>query len=171
MKSSQVPNILIVEDDPDQMILLIDLVRGVIENLMQQKLTGEKQRKILKSIGIVKVTNGASLEAAATHCKKILLAIMDCNIPDAKAGVAHDQLVKTQHRITGQHKSVDIIKKHCPDTPITMISSLDRFQKIVSKFYQNEHNISINFIRKSDHSMIQGNVGYYLRQHLRALES
>ncbi len=160
-------NILIVEDDVEQMDLLVSFAREEIKTILANEQTSDDQREKIKQIQIIKVNNSASLRKAVTLGKGILLAIIDCNIPDSRGSQAHDQLVKTNHAITGQHKSVDIVTKHLPDAPITMISSLDRFQKIVSQFYERNHNLSINFIRKSDQTMIKRNINYYLRQYLK----
>jgi len=168
MKSSNNnPNLLIVEDDPDQMDLLIDLALSEIKKLIDDKNTTDEQRQIIKDIKIIKVTNIDSLQKVVTRVESVLLAVLDCNIPDTEGGTSHDQLVKTNHIVTGQHKSVDIVTEHLPNTPITVISSLDRFQKIISKHYESNHNLGINFIRKNDQLMIKRNIGYYLRQLLR----
>jgi len=159
--------ILIVEDDPEQMALLADFAKVEIKKLIDaEHITAEKRKK-LQDINLLKASNINSLEKAISNHKNILLAILDGNIPDSKDGKAHDQFVKTGYKITGQHRSVDIVTKHLPETPITMISSLNRFQKIVHQYYKNKHGVSINFIRKKDTPMIKRNIGFYLRQYLK----
>ena len=161
--------ILIVEDDPDQMELLVSFALSEIQSLIEDGSTTDQQSQKLKDIKILKVSNISTLEKAVSVYKGILLAVLDCNIPDTKDGTSHDQLVKTNYRITGQHKSVDIVTEHLPSTPITMISSLNRFQKIVSRYYKSEHDLNINFISKNDQLMISRNIGYYLRQYLSSM--
>ena len=163
------PAILIVEDDLDQMDLLVSFALSEIKALMDDENTNEQQSQNLKDIKILKVNNINTLEKAVRVYKNVLLAVLDCNIPDTKDGASHDQLVKTNHRITGQHKSVDIVTKHLPDTPITIISSLNRFQRTVSRYYKSEHDLNINFIPKNDQLMINRNIGHYVRQYLTSL--
>jgi len=163
------PNILVVEDDREQMELLIEFARTEINKITDNQSTTDQQREIIKDIQIIKVSNINSLKKAVSIHKNTLLALLDCNIPDTSDGAAHDQLVKTNYRITGQHNSVDIVKEYLPGTPITMLSSFNRFQKIVSQYYDNNHNLSVNFIKKSDQSMIKRNIGHYLRKYLREI--
>jgi hypothetical protein len=158
--------ILIVEDDLDQMQLLVNFAHAQIKKLIDDERTNDAGRQLLMDIQILKVSNIASLEKAVSLHKDVLLAILDCNIPDKKGGVSHDQLVKTNHAITGQHKPVDIVSKHLPNTPITMISSLGRFQRIVANYYVNKHHLSIGFIRKNDTAQISENIADHLRDHL-----
>jgi len=167
--TSQNSIILIVEDDPDQMGLLTNFARSEIKKINHDKNLDDQQKQTIGSIRIVKVGNIESLKKALSAYKNVMLVILDCNIPDTKGGKAHDQFVKTNHMLTGRHKSVDIIIEHMPNTPITMISSLNRFQTMVTKYYLSEHNISINFISKNNQSMIKKNIGYYLRRYLRAI--
>lgn len=163
------PNILILEDDNDQMLLLIDFALAEISKLIDDEKTTDEQREILVNIQIVKVTDIDSLQKAVSINKGTLLALLDCNTPDTKDGIAHNQLVKTNHVITGQHKAVDIVTKHLPATPITMISSMNRFRTIVNRFYGSKYNLSINFVPKNDALKIQKNIRYYIRQHLKAV--
>jgi len=167
--SSTIQYLLIVEDDIDQMELLLDFAGDEIRKLIENENTNDQQKQILKQIQVVKVTNIESLQKALSAHKNIFMALLDCNIPDTKDGQAHDQLIKTNHRITGQHKSVDIVTQNLPGTPITMISSMNRFQKIVTQYYKNKRDISVNFINKSDQAMIKRNIGYYIRLYLRKL--
>ncbi|RBP51091.1 hypothetical protein [Arenicella xantha] len=162
------PNILILEDDLDQMELLVDFTLTEIKELMNDKSINEAQRQKLKRIRIIKVSNIKSLQTAASMHKNVILAVLDCNSPDSKGGEAHDQLVKTNHVITGQHKAVDIVTEELPDTPITMISSLDRFRTIINRYYESNFKLSINFIPKTGVLKIKENVELSLRKYLNA---
>lgn len=163
------PNILILEDDPDQMELLISFVRSEITKLIDHGDLNDVQRNKLRTTGIIKISNIDSLEKAAVKYQGVVLAILDCNTPDVFGGSAHDQLIKTKYKITGQHKSVDIIVENLPDTPITIISSLNRFKRIVSQYYEKTHDLNINFIGKDDQLTIERNIETYLRQYLNTL--
>lgn len=163
-------NILILEDDADQMLFLVDLAQSEVKKIISDKNISDRQRQAIKEIRIIKVSDINSLKKAVSTHKNIMLAILDCNTPDAKGSAPHDQLVKTNYRITGQHKSVDVVIKHIPDTPITLISSLDRFQRTVYRYYENKYILSINFIRKSDSSGISENFEHYLREYLTSIK-
>ena len=163
-------NILILEDDLDQMDLLSHFALSEINRLIDDENTYDEQRQKIKKTRIIKVNSIDSLKKAVTLHKRVLLAVLDCNTPDAKGGVSHDQLVKTSRGITGQHKAVDIVTEHLPGTPITIISSMDRFQRIVNKHYASKHNLSINFIRKNDPMGIRENIRYYLREYLESVD-
>lgn len=160
--------ILILEDDVDQMALLIDSVLNEIKNIIDDENISLEIRNQIKNTNIIKTTNINALEKAVSLDKTVILAILDCNTPDTDGGNSHDQLIKSNYKITGQHRSVDIVSKSLPNTPITMISSLNRFQKIVTKYYDSKYNLSINFIKKSEPLMIKRNIRYYLRQYLRS---
>lgn len=160
-------NILIAEDDPDQKSLLVNFALDEIRMLIQNVNTSEEKKQQLKNIKIISASDIKSLRKAASTHEHALMALLDCNIPDEKGGKPHDQFVKTNHKITGQHKSVDIVLELLPGTPITMVSSMNRFQKIVTQYYQKEFDFSINFISKKDILMIQRNIRYYLRQYLK----
>lgn len=157
------PCILIVEDDPDQMELLVQFVQTEIINASKDTSFSAKQITLLRNIQIIKASNISAMKKAVQLDKNIILAILDCNLPDTKDSPSHDQLIKTNHRITGQHKPVDIILQHKIGTPITMISSLNRFQTLVSRFYKTNFSININFISKNEQPLIQKNIGYNLR--------
>lgn len=161
------PKILIVEDDPDQMDLLASFAVSEIENLLNNETVSNTNKEKLAVIHILKATSVFALKQAVSKYKQVIFVILDGNIPDDKGSPAHDQLIKTDHKITGQHKSINIIMEHLPNTPITMISSLNRFQRIVTPFYEKQHSMDINFINKSDQQMIQRNMAYYLRHYLR----
>jgi len=156
-----------MEDDPDQMGLLVDFAQTEIKSTIENEHTSEEQKTTLSNVKIITVTNISSLSKAVLLHDNVLLAILDCNTPDTRGGVPHDQFIKTNHSITGQHRAVDIVSSALPNTPITMISSMNRFQKIINIYYQKAHNLSINFIRKNDASIIQNNIGWYLRQFMK----
>lgn len=158
--------ILIIEDDPDQMSLLVDFAQQEMTRIISNEHFDESQLRETQNIKVITATNIFSLKKAIQTHKNILLAILDCNIPDSKGGAPHDQFVKTAYKITGQHKAVDIVSKYLPGTPITMISSMNRFKKIVTQYYESKHDLSINFIRKRDAEIIKKNIAYYLRKHL-----
>jgi len=160
-------HILIVEDDIDQMGLLVDFAQTEIKRIIDNENTSDEQKQKARNIKIITATNIRSLLKAVQMHKNVLLAVLDCNLPDTRGGAPHDQFIKSNHKLTGQHRAVDIVSRGLPSTPITMISSLNRFQRIVNQYYTNTHNISINFIRKKDAPIIQNNIGLYLRQHLK----
>ena len=162
-------NILILEDDPDQMDLLTNFALNEIKKFIDDDNTNDQLKPALRNIRIIRVTNYSALQKVVTEHKNVLLALLDCNIPDTKTSAPHDQLVKTGHKITGQHKSVDLVTKHLPDTPITMISSLIRFQVLVTQYYNINFNLNINFIRKADQLIIKKNIRYYIRQYLKTV--
>ena len=159
--------LVIVEDDPDQKSLLVNFALDEIKILLHNENTNDEKKQRLKNIKIISASNIRSLKKAASAHENALMALLDCNIPDEKGGKPHDQFVKTNHKITGQHKSVDIVRELLPGTPITMVSSMNRFQKIVTQYYQKEFDFSVNFISKKDVLMIQRNIRYYLRQYLK----
>lgn len=163
------PKILIVEDDPDQMDLLINFALSEIKKMMENKNYNDEQLDTIKSTQIIKVSNIETLQKAVSVNQEVLLALLDCNIPDTKDDAPNDQLIKTNHVITGQHRAVDIVTEYLPKTPITITSSMNRFQKIVRQHYETKHELNINFIPKNDQSMIQRNIGYYLRHYIRNL--
>ena len=159
--------ILIAEDDADQKNLLVDFAVSQVKRALEDTTLNDEQRNKLSSIQIISVADIAALKKAVSINKNVLLAILDCNMPDIKGSPSHDQFIKTNHRITGQHKAVDVVIKSLPNTPITMISSLHRFQKIISVFYKKEFDLDINFISKNDPSTIRRNIRYYLKQYLK----
>jgi len=164
------PYILLVEDDPEQMDLVIILAQAETKKLLESDATNQRQKEEIERIQLIKASNIEALEQAISLHKGALLALMDCNIPDEKDSIANDQFVKDNRRITGQHRSVDLALEHLPDTPITMISSLNRFEKMIQRYYESKHNLHINFISKKNQLMISRNIAYYLRQHIKKLE-
>ena len=169
-RSNNDPKVLILEDDHDQMDLLIDFAISEIKKLVDDKNTNEKQRQKLANIQILKVSNIEALQQAVEMHNVVLLAVLDCNTPDTEGGASHDQLVKTSRGITGQHRSVDIVTEHLPSTPITIISSMDRFQRIVNKYYASKHDLSINFIRKNAPPEIRRNIRNYLKEYMKVVD-
>ena len=149
-KRSQKPIILILEDDQDQMDLLTALTLGEAQKLINDTSIDDSRKQDIRNVNIVSVGDINSLKKAVLTYKKVLLAILDCNVPDTKHTAAHDQLIKTNHRITGQHRAVDLVLKNLPETPIAITSSWDRFRIIVGRYYQRKYNLTIKFVRKSD---------------------
>ena len=149
-KRSEKPIILILEDDQDQMDLLTALTLGEAQKLLNDTSIDDSRKQNIKNVNIISVGDINSLHKAVLVYKNVLLAILDCNVPDTKHTPAHDQLIKTNHRITGQHKAVDLVVKNLPETPIAITSSWDRFRIIVGRYYQSKYNLTINFVRKSD---------------------
>lgn len=158
--------ILILEDDPDQMEMLTNFALNELQNLIKnENISQEVEEKIAK-IKVISVTHIDGLKKVSEKYSPVLLALLDGNTPDEKDGKPHDQFVKKNHLITGKHRAIEVVKKTLPDTPITMISTLDRFKKIVFKYYNTEHKLNINFINKNDQDKIGKNIAYYLRQYL-----
>jgi len=152
------------------MDLLASFALDEIEKLAAHENTTEKKKQILSNINIIKVGNVRSLKKVISSQEDIILAVLDCNLPDVEGEPANDQLIKTNYRITGQHKPVDLVLKYSPSTSITMISSFNRFQTLLNQYYESKHDLSINFIRKNDQSMIKRNIAYYLRHYLRKID-
>ncbi len=159
-----VPKLLLVEDDPDQMDLLLQFVLDEIRALSKNPNISDEKKEMLSAIKILKANNIESLRIAVSRYKDIFLAVLDCNLPDNKTSSPNDQLVKTSHRITGQHYGVDILNDNLPSVPITLISSKYRFKKIVYEYYESQYGLNITFIKKSDQDTIQRNIGYHLRR-------
>ncbi len=166
-ESKNGPKIILVEDDPDQMDLLVQCALDEINKIIENVNTSESDKQRLNSIKIVKVSNIRSLERAISKYKDLFFAVLDCNLPDVKGGKPNDQLVKVKHRITGQHRAVDIVHKHVPTAPITLISSRYRFKSVVYQYYEDMDGLNITFISKDNQEMIQRNIGYHLRQFMR----
>ncbi len=158
------PIIVIVEDDPDQMLLLADFVLSEIRHLKDKASTNLAQQDWLKSVRVVKVSNARALKQVAMAHDTAVLVILDCNIPDKQGGKANDQFVADNHVITGQHKSVDLLVNHLPDAPLTLISSMNRFRSTVTNYYREKHGIDLAFLSKNDAMKIKKNIGYYLRR-------
>jgi hypothetical protein len=162
-------HIIILEDDPDQMEFLVGLAQRELKKILSDETISDRQWRGIKRIKIIKVNNTSSLQKAASMYKDVLLAMLDCNAPDTKGGAAHDQLVKTKHIVTGQHSAVDIMTANLPDTPITLISSFDRFHRTVNRYYESKHDLSIQFVRKSDTVKISENIQHHLTTYLNSI--
>jgi len=163
-------NILILEDDPDQMEMLVDFALDELAKLAADENISDEQRQKVEDIRLIKVSNIQSLQKSASMHKDVLLALLDCNTPDTEGSAPNDQLVKTNHSITGQHRAVDIVTHYLPDTPITLMSSLDRFRRLVNRYYANKHNLSIRFVGKSDQLGIKENIQFYLKEYLASVD-
>lgn len=164
------PTILIAEDDREQMDVLGQLIVDELKKLTDSDSTSESRLERLKQVQIAKVTNISDLKKVVEANSNLILAVMDCNMPDVSGGEPDDQFVKINHRIIGQHNAVDAVISKQPVVPITMISSLNRFRNLVTRFYKSKHDISINFISKSEQTMIRRNIAYYIRQYLRSTD-
>ena len=161
--------ILILEDDPEQMDLLSNFALNEIQKLLDDEGVSQSLKQELLNINIIRVLDLYSLKRAAQKYPQTILAILDCNAPDTKDSAPHDQFIKSGYKITGRHRSVDIVRKYLPNTQITLISSLLRFQRIVTRYYQSQHDLNINFISKSEQEKINRNIGHYLRKYLATL--
>lgn len=163
------PSLLILEDDPDQMVLLVSLVNREIEHILQNEVLNQVQRQVLETIQIFKSDSINSLRAAIAAQDNVVLALLDCNTPDKRGGQANDQFVKTNFVITGQHAAVDVVINHEPKTPITLISSMGRFQRIVSKYYAANDSLAVAFINKDDTARIANNVRHHIKKYIQQL--
>lgn len=161
------PSILIVEDDIDQLNMLVHLVSSEIKTILNDEKTPKNQREKLRSFNIMKVSEMKSLEQAVKVTKNVIVVLLDCNIPDRKGIAPHDQFFKKDnHIITGQHKAVDIVAQHLPSTPITLISSMRRFQKTITRFYKSNKDLKLKFISKDDSARIQEDINNHLRKYV-----
>lgn len=160
------PKILILEDDPDQMAFLIDATKAEVTEYVENESPNSQQLRSLNNIQLIKVSNVGSLNKAVSIHKDVILAILDCNTPDSIDGKPHDQLIKTKHKITGQHRAVDIVIQQLPDTPILLTSSLNRFRKIIYQYYENNHGVDLRFIRKSNPQKLGRNIKEHLSRYL-----
>lgn len=164
--SSNDSNILILEDDAEQMDLLVGFAKNEIVEFMDYAKTHDMQLQNTDNINVIKVRNIKSLQEAVSTNKNVLFALLDCNTPDTEGSAAHDQLVKTNGTVTGQHRAVDIVTEHLPDTPIIIMSSMGRFRRIVKTYYESSHNLSFDFVNKNDPLGIKYNIQQYLRRSL-----
>ena len=170
MSSDNSAYLLILEDDLDQMNFIVDIARDEVRRLVRDQNLSERQKDIVRNIGVIEVSNILELQKAASAYDNILLALLDCNIPDTPNSAPHDQLLKTNHSITGQHRSVDIVTQYLPEVPITLMSSLDRFRRLVSRYYERKHDLSINFVSKSDPVKMRENFQFYLKEYLASID-
>jgi len=158
--------LLILEDDPEQMEMLVEFAMQEMHKLYENDGADQEYKEKITNMSVISASSIDALKNQITKNKNILFALLDCNTPDKQGEKPHDQFIKTNYQITGQHKAVDLMTKHLPNVPVTMISSFNRFQKIVLNHYERTHNLTMNFIKKKDHLMIKNNINYYLRQHL-----
>ena len=142
--------ILILEDDADQMQLLVGLVMEQLRILVDDVSMSTEQRARLKRVGVVKVTSIDSLKRAIEQYKSALVAILDCNVPDRRGEFPKDQFIKSKHRITGQHVSVDLVHGNMKDTQIILTSSMNRFKVLVSQHYKQQEDLDLSFVNKAD---------------------
>ena len=165
------PKIIILEDDPDQMAFLSDLVEAEVDQYIKNEQPNKIQTESLKKTQLIRVSNVSSLRKALSLHKDIAFAILDCNTPDTSDGKAHDQLLKTNHKITGQHKAVDTVMKYIPNTPVLLTSSLNRFRRIIYQYYVKNHALDILFVRKANPDKLSRNIKRLLEQYLNETES
>jgi len=147
--------VLILEDDPDQMDLFVGLVMNELRQLIDADDTPDDIKSRFKRVGILKLNNIESLKRAAKEYQGVVLMIMDCNVPARRGKPPEDQFIKEKHRITGQHRSVDIALKDFRGAPIILTSSMDRFKTMVTQYYRNQADLNLRFFRKSDIEGIQ----------------
>lgn len=159
--------ILILEDDPDQMQMLTSFALKELQKFIDNENISEEEKEKVNNIRVISVSNIEGLKKVTAKYNQVLLALLDGNTPNDKDSEPHDQFIKKNHQITGKHRAIEIVKSALPKTPITMISSLDRFKRLVFNYYNTEDQMNINFINKSDQEMIGKNIGYYLRQYLK----
>ena len=163
------PSILIVEDDSDQLKMLVSLTAGEIKVILKDGSTPKDMREKLKSFDIITVSEMKSLEQAVDFNENVILALLDCNLPDRKGETAFDQFVKNDKQIiTGQHKAVDVIARGLPETPITLISAKRRFQRTIAQFYKSNQDLKLEFISKDDSARIQESIKHHLRKYVGA---
>lgn len=146
------------------MDLLVGITVSKLKRLLRDAAIPAEQRKKLKPFNILRVSEMKSLEQAVTTDDNVIVAIVDCNIPDAEGAEPHNQFVKKDsHEVTGQHKAVDLIAQHLPGTPIVLMSSMRRFQRTVPRFYAAQSELQLEFISKDDISKIREKIGNHLR--------
>jgi len=148
------------------MSILVEYTLDEIRKTTTLPSINDIKKKKAQTIKIIKATNIESLKKAVSVDGEIILAVLDCNIPDTKDSSPNDQFVKENRVINGRHQSVDIVTEYSPSTKITIISMLNRFQKIVHNYYKKEHDLSINFISKKDPEMIKRNISWTIRRYL-----
>lgn len=144
------PTVLVVEDDIDQLNMLVEMVLGEAREIASQPDLTDKEKLSLRTINVVKITDAQSLSEAVNSLTNIILVVLDCNIPDTKSEQANDQFIMDNHRITGQHRSVDTIITHAPSAELVLISSMKRFQRTVLRFYKSKRGLQLKFVDKSD---------------------
>ncbi|NNC99987.1 MAG: hypothetical protein HKN85_07390 [Gammaproteobacteria bacterium] len=161
------PSILIVEDDVDQLDMLVHFVSSEVKAILNDEEIPKHQREKLKTFNIMKVSEMKSLQQAVEFTNNVIVTLLDCNIPDRKGIAPEDQFKKDDKQlITGQHHAVDLIAQHLPDTPITLISSMRRFQKTITRFYESNSDLKLKFISKDDGTKIREDVRNHLLKYV-----
>ena len=165
------PAIFILEDDVDQMALLAQLILIEVKALKEDHSTSDQQLARLNRLQIIKVGDLLTLRKACKNFKNIVFSLVDCNIPDDKNSVPHDQFVKKNHLVTGQHRSVDLISRSAPNAPITLMSSMDRFQRLVVRYYEDNTDLVIKFVSKREKSKLSHAVSTHLKDYMGSAEN
>lgn len=160
------PAIFVLEDDIDQMRLLTQLIMIEVKTLKQHHSLSDAQLERLSSLQIIKIGDLLTLRKACQNFKNIAFSLVDCNIPDDKNSVPHDQFVKINHLVTGRHRSVDLISQCAPEAPITLMSSMDRFQRLVIRYYEDQAGLVIKFVSKREKSKLSIAIATHLQAYL-----
>jgi len=143
-------HILVLEDDKEQAEFFVEMIMGQVSVLLEDPELTESHKVRLKNLSIIKVSNIGSLNTVVEKYSGAVLAILDGNVPDREGGFPKDQFIKSNHRITGQHASVDRVYKGMKGTPIILTSSMDRFKIIVTSYYRKFKDLDLRFVRKGD---------------------
>ncbi len=165
--TSNLPTILVVEDDIDQLDMLTEVVLTEIREIAKEPTLDGDEQLNLRSIKVAKVTNAQSLLEAVNSLNNIILVILDCNIPDSKTQRANDQFVTNNHKITGQHKSVDTVIAHAPNTELLLISSMKRFKRMVLRYYKTKHDLQLKFVDKTDVEIMMSSIRVSIQHFLK----
>ncbi len=165
------PAIFLLEDDIDQMNLLAQMIMLEVKALKEDRSTSDQQLELLNKLQIIKIGDLLTLRKACKNFKNIVFSLVDCNIPDDKNSVPHDQFVKTNHLVTGQHRSVDLLSSSAPEAPITLMSSMDRFQRLVIRYYEDNTKLAIKFVSKREKSKLSQAISRHLRDYMGAAEN
>jgi len=164
------PAIFLLEDDIDQMRLLSQLIMIEVKALKTDHLLSDEQLERLNRLQIIKIGDLLTLSKACQNFKNIVFSLVDCNIPDDKLSAPHDQFVKTNHLVTGQHRPVDLISDSAPEAPITLMSSMDRFQRLVIRYYEGQTQLAINFVSKRDKSKLKNAIANHLKTYIATMD-
>ena len=159
-------HILVLEDDEEQVEFFVEMIMAQVSVLLDDPEITQSHKTRLKNLSIIKVTNVSSLNTVVEKYDSAVLAILDGNVPDREGGFPKDQFIKSNHRITGQHASVDRVYKGMQGTPIILTSSMDRFKIIVTSYYRKFKDIDLRFVRKGD---LDG-LNSAIFKHLKAME-
>ncbi len=165
------PAIFLLEDDIDQMSFLAQMIMLEVKVLKEDLSLSDQQLERLNSLQIIKIGDLLTLRKACQNFKNIAFSLVDCNIPDDKSSVPHDQFVKTNHLVTGQHRSVDLISGRAPEAPITLMSSMDRFQRLVVRYYEDNTELVIKFVSKREKIKLSRAIATHLKDYIGAAEN